>query len=118
MGHNYSAAVQQRSYEWLSQYTRKRPAKFSFVCDTAEHRGVWGITMTRDPQISGLPKFDCEIDGQTVRINTSGTPQLEVNPGDGGLGLSGDVTIILNGKQVFQGAVPEKPMRFDIPRRG
>jgi len=116
IGHNYTGEVQERSYNWLSQYTRKRPSKFSFVSDTEEHRGVWGITMTRDLQMSGLPRFDCEIDGQTVKINTTGTPRLQVDAGSDGLGLTGDVTIILNGKEAFRGPIPAKPIRLEVSR--
>jgi hypothetical protein len=115
LGHNYSGDVQKQSYDWLSQYTRRRPQHFSFVADTSEHRGVWGITMDRDLQISALPRFECLIDGQTVRISTSGTPRLTVDTGSDGLQLNGSITIEVNGQPEFKGEAPDKPLKLEVP---
>jgi putative esterase len=105
LGHNYLGEKQVEAINWLQQHTRKRPDAFQFVADTTQHSGVWGINMARDPAMSGLPSFVCKIEGNTVRLDTDGTPQVEINLGEGGLGLTGEATVILNGKQAYQGAV-------------
>jgi predicted esterase len=108
LGHNYIGTKQVEAHRWLSQFTRKRPNKFSFVVDTDQHLGVWGITATRSLAISSAPSFDCEIEGQTVRINSSGTPALRVNLGVSGLRMEGVVTVVWNGKKFYEGTVTEK----------
>jgi hypothetical protein len=43
------------------------------------------------------------IDGQSVHIDSEGTGGLTVDLGPHGLRMSGDVTIVWNGKQAYQG---------------
>lgn len=112
IGHNYLGEVQERSAKWLQQHTRKRPTKFSFTADTDQHRGVWGITMSRDLQVSPFPSFDCAIDGQTVQITTKGTNEVQVDFGEDGLNMQGDVVVMLNGKEAYKG-----PAKMDRPLR-
>lgn len=38
-----------------------------------------------------------------MRIDSEGTPGLEVALGEGGLGLSGEVTVVWNGETVYEG---------------
>jgi hypothetical protein len=113
LAHNYTGEIQKESIEWLRQFTRKRPDAFSFTADTDEHLGVWGVAMVRDLTVSGLPHFDCKIEGQMVRIDSKGTPGLRVVPGEGGLGLKGDITITWNGKKVYEGSAQEIPGKKD-----
>ena len=54
--------------------------------------------------------LECWIEGQTVRIETSGAEKLDVDLGPNGLRMSGEVTVMVNGKQRFTGPVPEKPL--------
>jgi len=115
VSHNYLASTQKETYEWLLTHTRKRPNKFSFVADTDEHRGQWGIEMKRDLTVSGLPHFACTIEGNKVTIVSEGTPGLRVDLGVKGLNLKGKVTVIWNGKTVFEGDAKsvEKPLEID-----
>ena len=102
--------------EWMLQHKRQRPSHFSFVIDTPRHRGVWGITIPRKypyDQLVAEPrvKFECRIDGSTVFIQTWGDARkLTVDLGPDGLQMSGNVTLIVNGEQQYQGTVPEKPI--------
>jgi pimeloyl-ACP methyl ester carboxylesterase len=100
---------------WLFQHTRHRPDHFSYIIDTPIHRGVWGVSIpvkypeayfNVEPKVS----FECWIRGNTVEINTKDTDRLNVDLGPQGLNLAGDVKIIVNGRQVFQGPVPAKPI--------
>ena len=108
VGHNYLGDKQAEAINWLQQHTRQRPATFEFLADTDEHRGVWGITLTRDVSISGRPSLACKIEGNTVSLKTQGTPSVEINMGPEGLGLSGEVTVILNGKEACRGPAAVK----------
>ncbi len=100
---------------WLLQHTRHRPDHFSFIIDTPRHRGVWGISIPRKypyDQLVAEPrvKFECWIEGSTVRIQTWDAQKLIVDLGPGGLKMSGNVTLIVNGKPEYEGVVPEKPI--------
>lgn len=106
--------------QWMLQHRRQRPDHFSFVIDTPRHRGVWGITIPRKypyDQLVAEPrvKFACRIDGSTVFIQTWGDARrLTVDLGANGLRMSGEVTLIVNGKQEYKGTVPEKPISIDF----
>jgi predicted esterase len=110
LGHTYIMAKQEEALNWLQQFTRKRPDRFSFRADTDSHTGARGIQMQRNPAISGLPRFTCEIAGQTVRIDSEGAPSLTLRPGKDGLGLDGDIVLVWNGKTVYEG--PAVPLRL------
>lgn len=102
---------------WLFQHVRHRPNSFSFIADTREHRGVWGITIPvryEDAYFNVEPRtgFRCDIEGQAIRIQTTDTRQLNVDLGPQGLNMSGPVTISVNDKQVFQGTSTAQPLTF------
>lgn len=102
---------------WLFQYRRQRPDKFSFVIDTPEHRGVWGISVPvkyEQAYFDVEPKasFKCEIKGSTVRIETTNTNRIDVDLGAHGLSMSGRVTLFVNGRQMFEGSVPDKSVNL------
>jgi dienelactone hydrolase len=103
LGHMYRGDVQEEVINWLQQFTRTRPANFSFVADTDEHTGTWGISLNRDARVAALPRFTCAISNQVVRIDSSGTAGLEVRAGADGLGLTGIIDIIWNGVPAYQG---------------
>lgn len=94
LGHVWTEQARTECVAWLLEHTRKRPDRFTFVADTDDHPGVWGITMNRDLAVSALPEFECTITGNTVHIDSTGTVGLDVNLGAGGLGLSGTVLVI------------------------
>jgi len=104
---------------WLLRHVRHRPDRFTYVVDTPYHRGVWGITVPRThPGVYLLPEprasFECRIDGQTVRITTSGAARLDVDLGPNGLRLDGSVTVIVNGTRRFAGPVPDRPLTIEL----
>jgi hypothetical protein len=106
-GHDYPWAAQVTNTLWLLKHERKRPDDFSFMADTDKWRGVWGIWMARDLKVSSFPKFDCSVRGNVVRINSEGTTGLTVQPGPGGLGLAGPVTVWWNGVKAYEGPLQE-----------
>jgi pimeloyl-ACP methyl ester carboxylesterase len=100
---------------WLFEHVRHRPNHFSFVIDTPDHRGVWGISIPTkyelayfnvDPRAS----FECWIEGPVVRIQTTDSNHLDVDLGPQGLNMSGQVKVVANGKKLFDGTVPAKPL--------
>ncbi|MGO9324482.1 MAG: hypothetical protein ACLP07_07965 [Terracidiphilus sp.] len=100
---------------WLFEHTRSRPGHFSFVIDTTQHRGIWGVSIPQkypgaylnvEPKVS----FECWIEGSTVRIQTANSDHLDVDLGREGLNMSGNVKVVVNGKQLFDGPVPTKPL--------
>src|ERR1051325_4072518 len=68
--------------------------KSSFLADTPQHRGIWRISIPRifpvsHPQAEPRVKFECWIEGSTVRIRTWDAKQIEVHLGPTGLNLPG-----------------------------
>jgi len=119
VGHMYRPQDAVAMQDWLVQHVRRRPDHFSFVVDTARHRGVWGITVPRKYRFSqsvAEPRaaLECWIEGSTVRLQAQGAEQLEVDLGPEGLRMSGAVTLLVNGKQRFSGAVPGKPLTLPL----
>ena len=105
MGHQYLREMQEKGINWLQQFTRKRPDRFSFVADTDEHLGVWGIEIKRDVTMSAIPRFECRLEGNTIHLDSTGIPGLTINAGAGGLGLTGEVKVVWNGKESYRGQV-------------
>lgn len=119
VGHNYRAEDAAALEAWLLQHTRRMPKHFSFVVDTPQHRGIWGISIPRIypdayPQSEPRVKFECWIEGSTIRIRSWDAKQIEVNLGPTGLNLSGNVKLIVNGKARFSGVAPAKPLSLNL----
>lgn len=119
VGHNYRAEDVAALEAWLVQHTRRMPKHFSFIVDTPQHRGIWGISIPRIypdayPQAEPRVKFECWIEGSTIRIRTWDAKQIEVNLGSAGLNLSGKVELIVNGKTRFSGVAPAKPLSLNL----
>ena len=115
VGHNPRPDDLAAMQDWLLEHVRKRPDHFSFVIDTPQHRGIWGISIPRkypDAYLSVEPEvsFDCWVKDSTVQITTTNSNRLDVDFGPDGLNLSGAVKLIVNGKPMFDGQVPSKPM--------
>lgn len=118
LGHNYAKEIQEEGAEWLQTHTRSRPDSFSYVADTDEHLGVWGITMMRQLSVSGAPMFTCHIEGNTVAITSEGTTGLKIALGEDGLGLTGDVVVTWNGETSYTGDVKTITVgEYQEPRR-
>ena len=119
VGHNPRAEDASALEAWLLQHTRQMPRHFSFIADTPQHRGIWGISIPRIypdayPQAEPRVKFECWVEGSTIRIRTWDAKQIEVNFGPTGFGLSGNVELIVNGKTRFNGAAPVKPLSLNL----
>jgi len=104
---------------WLLQHTRRMPDHFSFIVDTPQHRGIWGISIPRIfpdayPQAEPRVKFECWIEGNVIRIRTWDAKKIEVDFGPIGLNLSGNVKLIVNRKTMFSGVAPTKPLLIDL----
>lgn len=113
MGHTYPGEQKEESARWLIQHTRKRPDNFSFMADGDKWRGIWGIKMKRDLVVSALPRFDCNIKDNVVRITSKGTTGLSVNTGPNGLNLTGNISLFWNDEKIFEGEVqPDKEIIF------
>jgi hypothetical protein len=118
VGHNPRPQDSTALQSWLFEHVRRRPSHFSFVVDTPQHRGIWGISIPPaypsgygnvEPKVS----FECWIEGSTARIQTSGAKKLDVDLGPNGLNILGTVTLIVNGKPRFTGPAPGKPLPLE-----
>jgi pimeloyl-ACP methyl ester carboxylesterase len=119
VGHNYRPEDASALHAWLLQHTRHMPKHFSFIVDMPQHRGIWGVSLPRIypdayPQAEPRVKFECWIEGSTIRIRTWDAKQIEVDLGPAGLNLSGNVELIVNGKTRFQGVAPSKPLSLNL----
>lgn len=115
VGHMYRPEDASALQNWLFQHVRRRPDHFSFIVDTPQHRGIWGVSIPQkypgayfnlEPRVS----FECWIENTTVRIETLNTNRLDVDFGPSGLNMSGQVKMIVNGRQMFGGTIPERPL--------
>jgi pimeloyl-ACP methyl ester carboxylesterase len=104
IGHAFPWSLQRESVLWLKAQARQRPDNFQFVADTDGHRGIWGVEVERDPAASVLARFSCHIDGQNIRIESSGARRIKVDAGPSGLGLTGEIAIHWNGHTAYKGA--------------
>jgi len=119
VGHNYRPQDAAAMQAWLLQHTRHRPSHFSFVVDSTQHRGIWGISIPRkfpDAYNVAEPKakFECWIERASVRIQTWDAEKLDVDLGPQGLNFSGNVKMIVNGKAKFEGPVPAKAISLSL----
>lgn len=119
VGHNYRTEDAAALESWLLQHTRQMPKHFSFIVDTPQHRGTWGISIPRIypdayPQAEPRVKFECWIEGSTIRIRTWDAKQIEVNLGPTGLNRSGNLRLIVDGKTRFTGLAPAKPLSLSL----
>lgn len=117
VGHMYRPEDAAAMQHWLLQHVRHRPNHFSFVIDTPQHRGTWGISIPQkypDAYLNVEPRvsFECRVEGSTVRIQTSNSSHLDVDLGPLGLNMSGTARVIVNGKKMFDGPVPAKLLSF------
>jgi len=104
-GHMVPRDAKTAAKKWMLRQRRQRPESFSFIADSSRRRSAFGITMRRDPGENPMPEFACTIDGETIRIDSEGTSGMDVQLGDGGFGMTGDVTVIWNGEQAYKGPV-------------
>ena len=67
--------------------------------------------MRRNIAEDPLPQFECTIDGNTVKILSTGTSRLNVKLGADGLGLEEEVSVIWNGDVAYSG--PSKTITLE-----
>lgn len=118
VGHMYRPQDADALQSWLLEHIRHRPDHFSFVIDTPQHRGIWGISIPQqypDAYLNVEPRvsFECWIEGSTVRIQTTNSNRLDIDLGAQGLNISGPTRVVVNGKQLFDGPVPAKPISLN-----
>lgn len=105
-GHDLRAADTQAIWHWLlAQPPRSCPARFSFVVPDGEARECRGIRLNLTPRLSLHPRVDCRIDGQALVMTTTGTDGLTARLGEGGLGMTGTVSVVWNGQPAYHGPV-------------
>ena len=107
--------------QWMQQFTRKRPNHFAFVVDDSRHPGIWGVKFAFEPFYDRFirepfPRFDVRVDGESVTITSSGPRDLSVVLGEGGLGLTGHVKLVVNGVTAFDGDASSKPVIVRVGR--
>ena len=117
-GHSVPRGATAPVKRWLLQHRRVRPDRFSYLADSQAHRGAWGVVMRRDPFKAPNPRFDCRVEGAAVHIDSEGTDGLDVQLGAGGLGLSGNVTVIWNGEKAYEGPAKKIKLGIGAYRRG
>jgi dienelactone hydrolase len=115
VGHAYRPEDAAALQAWLLEHGRRVPRHFSFVVDTAQHRGIWGVTIPRKypwAYLQAEPKafLECWIDGPRVRVRISNASSLDVDLGPQGLRMKGNVELVVNGKRRFTGPAPQKPI--------
>ena len=105
--HTYPYDEFQKNVGYLMQFTRRRPAEFTYVADGNDHAGRNGVFMNIPRNVSSdkLPTFTCSIVGQNVAITSQNTIGLWVDLGPDGLGLTGEVAVNWNGQQAYTGPV-------------
>ena len=119
VGHNYRAEDSAALVAWLLKHVRKMPKHFSFIVDTPQHRGIWGVSIPRIfpdayPQAEPRAKFECWMDGSFIRIRTWDAKQIEVNLGPGGMSVAGNIKLVINGRTRFSGTAPAKSLSFSL----
>ncbi|RYG23193.1 hypothetical protein EON82_14780 [bacterium] len=115
LGHNFTQEAQTQAARFFDGKVRHRPSRFSFVADTPEHLGAWGVRLERDPLVSFAPRFDVSIVGSTVALDSEGTSGLAVDlPA---LGIKGETTVIWNGREAYRGEPKSVTLGKVAPRR-
>ncbi len=101
LDHNFTQESQRLAARFFDGKVRNRPTKFSFVADTPEHLGAWGVRLVRDLSMSGAPSFECSVEGNTVTLTSQGTPGLFLDLV--AMKLKGEVRVIWNGVEAYKG---------------
>ncbi|MEN8192228.1 MAG: prolyl oligopeptidase family serine peptidase [Bacteroidota bacterium] len=97
------------TYEWLLSHKRKEATKFTYLASSKRHNGRNGVTVLDIKNvIAELPKIDVVITGNIIEIKSKSTSKIKVKMGKDGLGLNGEVKVVWNGEQVYDGSVTEK----------
>ena len=96
---------------WMTQYTRNPwPKKIVWLQDDVTHSRFYWLAAPAD-QVTKGDRITAEVDGQTIRIDSSAstTKTLQLYLSDALLDLDQAITVTRNGKTAFQGTVPRDP---------
>jgi len=108
-GHNITKHEVHHVYDWLLSHTRPSLKKFTYMASSRRHNGRNGVEiMDLEHIVTDFPKLDVDLIDNRINIKSTGTSKIKVNMGKNGLGLSGEVMVMWNGKQIYQGPVTEK----------
>ncbi len=102
-GHGMPKGEYTKSVQWLMTHKRKRPDKFAFISDSDRYTSCWGITIYSDETSDQNLEFDCWIDEQNIYILSQNVTKLDIDLGENGLRMTGDVKVFWNNKEVFNG---------------
>jgi len=108
-GHDFGVKDKILVYNWLLSHSRKPVTKFSYVSSSGMNRGRNGVeVLDIYPASTVLPLVEVEISGNQVKISSQNTSRIRVMMGRSGLNLTGEVQVVWNGKEVYQGLASEK----------
>ncbi len=108
-GHDFRAEDRVLVYNWLLSHERESLTEFSYISYSLTSKGRNGVeVLDIFPAATVFPILELEIIGNAVEIKSKNTSRIRVVMGKGGLNLTGDVKIIWNGKEVYNGRASEK----------
>jgi len=108
-GHDFRAEDRVLVHNWLLSHHRKPLTDFSYISSSPTSRGRNGVeVLDVYPAATLLPVLEVEISGKVIKISSQYTSRIRVVMGKGGLNLSGEVELVWNGNEVYQGQATEK----------
>ncbi len=123
LSHRYLMELQTEAVEWLKQHQRARSDHFTFTTENdspprsraarPRTNRCWGVSLQIDRPSHSQATATVKRDQQTLSIDTKGAKQVQLDfSSPDGLGITGEVSIVLNGEPVYQGE--SKPLSFEI----
>ncbi len=107
LGHNYTGAQQKEMIDWLKTHVRRRPEAFVFVAAENLTNECWGVRLEVDEAAKTPARAEVRIEGNTVHLAVTGAKNVSLDFSEpDGLGLSGDVVVIRDGREVYRGPAP------------
>ncbi len=111
LGHQYTGELQKEMIDWLKTHVRRRPERFSFVAEENLTNECWGVRLEVDEAAKTPARAEVRIEGRTVHLQTTGAKGVSLDFSEtDGLGLSGDVVVVHNGREAYRG--PAKGIRL------
>ena len=108
-GHDFRTEDRVLVHNWLLSHHRKPLTDFSYISSSPTSRGRNGVEVL-DIYLAAtlLPVVEVEISGNVIKISSQHTSRIRVVMGKGGLNLTGEVEVVWNEKEVYQGMAIEK----------
>jgi hypothetical protein len=111
--HDWSYRRMKILTDWMLQQRRRRPMEFTYLSygNRPGELGAWGVEMDPSPVYdendpATFAYLSCRVEGNTVTVDTRNTEGLSLKLGDAGdrsLKLTGQVTVIWNGRDAYSG---------------